>query len=84
MNQYLFPTLLRGAAYSMTNFVSRPVIGIGTFISEYTSNPMLIVCAFSLLNLSSTLIIKEPEEIDEADNAGPVKGGYATLKSDSS
>lgn len=82
VNQYLFPTLLRGAAYSMTNFVSRPVIGVGTFISEYTSNPMILVCGFSLLNLGSTLIIREPEDV-EVDETIQGKG-YAMLKSDSS
>ena len=66
VNQYLFPTLLRGAAYTMTNFVSRPVIGLGTFITEYTSNPMLIVTVLSAFNVLATLIIREPEDGLEA------------------
>ena len=58
VNQYLFPTLQRGAAYSMTNFVSRPVVGVGTFIAEYARNPMLIVTAVSAVNILATFIIR--------------------------
>jgi len=60
VNQYLFPTLQRGTAYSMTNFISRPVIGLATFITEYTTNPMLLVSVFSMLNSGVTMIIKDP------------------------
>lgn len=68
VNQYLFPTLFRGAAYSMTNFVSRPVIGIGTFISEYTTNPMLIVSVMASINIGATFMIRPPgEEEDEVE-----------------
>ena len=58
----MFPTLFRGAAYSLTNFVSRPVIGLGTFITEYTNNPMMIVSVMSAVNILATLIIREPDE----------------------
>ena len=50
----------------MTNFVSRPVIGVGTFITEYTSNPMLIVSFFSALNIAATIMIRQPEDGLEA------------------
>ena len=65
VNQFLFPVLMRGAAYSMTNFVSRPVIGLATFITEYTNNPMLLVAVFSAVNIAATFIIKEPTEEEE-------------------
>ena len=61
VNQYLFPTLLRGTANSMTNFISRPVIGIGTFITEFIDNPMLFVTIFSTMSIMTTFIIEEPD-----------------------
>jgi len=62
VNQFLFPTLMRGAAYSMTNFVSRPFIGMATIITEYTKNPMVIVCILSILNMGTTFMISEPAD----------------------
>ena len=62
VNQFLFPTLMKGTAFSMTNFVSRPLIGMATFISEYTSNPIMLVTILTTINIGSTFIIKEPEE----------------------
>lgn len=53
---------MRGAAFSMTNFVARPLIGLATFISEYTSSPIMLVTILTSINIGSTLIIKEPEE----------------------
>ena len=50
----------------MTNFVSRPIIGLGTFIAEYTTNPMLIVSIVSAVNVLATLYVREPEDGQEA------------------
>ena len=46
----------------MTNFVARPLIGLATFISEYTSSPIMLVTILTAINIGSTFIIKEPEE----------------------
>ena len=51
----------------MTNFVSRPIIGIGTFMTEYIANPMILVCVFSSLSIGTTYMIEEPKIKDEID-----------------
>ena len=51
----------------MTNFVSRPVIGIGTFMTEYLENPMLLVCIFSGLSIGTTYMIEEPTMKEKTD-----------------
>lgn len=51
----------------MTNFVSRPVIGIGTFMTEYLKNPMILVCIFSGLSIGTTYMIEEPKMKDKMD-----------------
>lgn len=57
----------------MTNFISRPVIGMATFITEYTTNPMLLVSVFSMLNSGVTMIIKDPNtHVDFLDQSKSV------------
>lgn len=36
INTYLFPILLRGNVYAVTNFVSRPFNAVATVVVEYT------------------------------------------------
>jgi len=48
---YLFPPLLRGQAFGISNFISRPFGGLSTIIPEYTDDPLIFIFLFSVAML---------------------------------
>lgn len=59
VNQLLFPVLVRGRAYGITNFVSRPFAALSTLVTEYTKDPLYYVLLFSFFSIFSIKYIKE-------------------------
>ena len=79
VNQQLFPVLVRGRAYGVTNFVSRPITGIAPILTEYTSKPLYFVCGFSFVSVFTIPLLKilesemrESDKVDQTKNTSQV------------
>ena len=55
---------MRGEAFGLVNFVSRPFTAFSTIICEYTSSPLAFVLVLSVL---STQAIHRMNEIETCD-----------------
>ena len=66
--------LVRGKAYGITNFVSRPFAALATILVEYTKNPMVYVVVFSLASTFSLQMIKEINDDDKSGNGSDKYG----------
>ena len=62
--------LVRGKAYGITNFVSRPFGALATILVEYTKNPMIYVVVFSAASTFSLQMINEINDEDKQGNEG--------------
>lgn len=59
INQLLFPVMMRGQSYGITNFISRPFASIATIVVEYTKYPLLFVVPLVLLAIACIQQIRE-------------------------
>jgi len=58
INQQVFPILVRGRAYGITNFVSRPITGLSPIVTEYTDKPLAFIVVFASISLFTLRNIK--------------------------
>jgi len=49
---------VRGRAYGITNFVSRPITGLSPIVTEYTDKPLGFIFVFSFTSLFTLRLIK--------------------------
>jgi len=63
VNQFLFPVLVRGQAYGIVNFVSRPFASIAAIITEYVTNPVVYMAVFSFITIFVIFLIQEEETV---------------------
>lgn len=61
INQLLFPVMMRGQSYGITNFVSRPFASIATIVVEYTKHPLNFIVPLILCGL---LTVDQIREVD--------------------
>lgn len=61
INQLLFPVMMRGQSYGITNFVSRPFASIATIVVEYTLHPLLFIVPLVFIAL---MCIDQINEVD--------------------
>lgn len=59
MNQLLFPVMMRGQSYGLTNFISRPFASLATILVEYTSHPLYLVLPLVLLSYFCVQLLHE-------------------------
>lgn len=62
VNQHLFGPLVRGATYSFTNGISRPISGLAPIVAELSNEPIKIVFFINLLCIPVTLMLSEVHE----------------------
>ena len=60
INQVLFPVLIRGTVFSISNLVSRPFAAVGTIVTEYTDKPIYFVIGAAIGMFVFVKIINEP------------------------
>jgi hypothetical protein len=60
INSFLFPILLRGNVFAVTNIVSRPFNALATIVVEYTKDPVAIVLFIATFSIFATLLIQKP------------------------
>jgi len=49
---------VRGRAYGITNFVSRPITGLSPIVTEYTDKPLAFIFVFSFSSLFVLRLMK--------------------------
>lgn len=59
MNQLLFPVMMRGRSYGITNFVARIVTSTATIIVEYTNHPLFFVLPMSFIAQYTMSLIRQ-------------------------
>ena len=77
INQLLFPIMMRGPSYGITNFVSRPFASIATIVVEYTKHPLLFIVPLILIALMS---VDQIREVDYEN--GRRRGGHPAQNQD--
>jgi hypothetical protein len=66
----LFPVLVKGAVFAVSNSVARPFQAMATITAEYISNPAYLIIGFCCLTLLITTLIKETD-IDDFGQLSP-------------
>lgn len=61
INQLLFPVMMRGQSYGITNFVSRPFASVATIVVEYTHHPLLFILPLACF---ANMSINQIREVD--------------------
>lgn len=67
-NQLLFPVEMRGEAFGLVNFLSRPFAAFSTIIVEYTSSPLSFVLVLGLLSTQAVHRMKEINEQNKSND----------------
>jgi len=58
-NSKLFPVLVKGAVFAISNSIARPSQALATMIAEYAREPVILILIVSLVSISVTFLVTD-------------------------
>lgn len=75
-NSKLFPVLVKGAVFAVTNSVARPFQALATIVAEYIENPAYLIFSICFFSLFITLMITDRDDVAPVKDATDIYSSF--------